>query len=429
MKRYSAFFLFVLLLALPAYARQSDPLASLEPVQGLVQIQTAEGAWETVTETILVAEGDIIRTSGDGLAYLTFFDGAETEIGPSTLVVVSTLDLPDDGTVDITLDVLVGTTLTNIDVALDASDRFEIHTPGATAVVRGTRWLTVVAPDGSASFFTERGQVQILPHIRRHVVVDNAVQATGGVDALERDDYGALPGPVFVRGFTRNYARLLGVDAEPLMRSVEATLSPRKADGAAEPSPLPRPGLAAVLPNADAATTNARRRRLLYVVAAVIILVSAYVATRDRTPAPAPIDVPVGMTPTEAPVTPPASVPLTVSEAPQAPASVAPVSSETVPPRPAAVTSPAPERETSTGITGPELRFTFSGESWVEVRNGKGALIFGQVNPEGSVRIVRGTPPLSLVVGNASGVSLTFRGKPVDLEPHTRTGVARLTLE
>jgi cytoskeleton protein RodZ len=75
------------------------------------------------------------------------------------------------------------------------------------------------------------------------------------------------------------------------------------------------------------------------------------------------------------------------------------------------------------------LRLTFSGESWVEVRNGKGTLIFGQLNPAGSVRIVRGMPPLSLVVGNAPSVNLTFRGKPVDLEPHTRTGVARLTVE
>ena len=30
------------------------------------------------------------------------------------------------------------------------------------------------------------------------------------VEALERDDYAALPGPVFVRGFMRNYARHAG---------------------------------------------------------------------------------------------------------------------------------------------------------------------------------------------------------------------------
>ena len=166
--------------AIPAGARQDDRLASLEPVQGLVQIQTPDGTWDTVTDTILVGEGDRIRTSGDGVAYLTFFDGIESEIGPSTLVVVSTLVLPEDGSLDITMDVLVGSTLTNIEVALDAADRFEIHTPGATAVVRGTRWLTVVEPDGAASFFTERGEVQIVPHIRRRVMeATPEVMATG----------------------------------------------------------------------------------------------------------------------------------------------------------------------------------------------------------------------------------------------------------
>lgn len=32
------------------------------------------------------------------------------------------------------------------------------------------------------------------------------------IEALERDDYGDLPGPTFVRGYIRAYARLLGID-------------------------------------------------------------------------------------------------------------------------------------------------------------------------------------------------------------------------
>ena len=41
------------------------------------------------------------------------------------------------------------------------------------------------------------------------------------VTALEADDYASLPGPVFVRGFIRNYARLLEQDAEQLSGSVD----------------------------------------------------------------------------------------------------------------------------------------------------------------------------------------------------------------
>jgi len=42
------------------------------------------------------------------------------------------------------------------------------------------------------------------------------------VDALERGDYEALPGPAFVRGFMRNYARYLNLDPEPLIADVTA---------------------------------------------------------------------------------------------------------------------------------------------------------------------------------------------------------------
>lgn len=41
------------------------------------------------------------------------------------------------------------------------------------------------------------------------------------IDALENDDFAALPGMAFVRGFMRNYARYLGLDAAPLLDAVQ----------------------------------------------------------------------------------------------------------------------------------------------------------------------------------------------------------------
>jgi cytoskeleton protein RodZ len=43
------------------------------------------------------------------------------------------------------------------------------------------------------------------------------------VDAIEKDNFAALPGPVFVRGFMRNYARLVALDAAVLVAAAEAT--------------------------------------------------------------------------------------------------------------------------------------------------------------------------------------------------------------
>ena len=49
------------------------------------------------------------------------------------------------------------------------------------------------------------------------------------VEALEAGDAEALPGAMFVRGFMRNYARLLGIDPEPLLEAYqEATPAPAR---------------------------------------------------------------------------------------------------------------------------------------------------------------------------------------------------------
>ncbi|HEX7156462.1 MAG TPA: DUF4115 domain-containing protein, partial [Burkholderiaceae bacterium] len=55
-------------------------------------------------------------------------------------------------------------------------------------------------------------------------------------------------------------------------------------------------------------------------------------------------------------------------------------------------------------------------------------LVSHNVEP-GSVEVVSGTPPLRLVLGNASGVMVDFRGRPVDLTPYNQGGVVRMTLQ
>src|SRR5688572_31598848 len=60
--------------------------------------------------------------------------------------------------------------------------------------------------------------------------------SVGQVEALESGDFQRLPGPVFVRGFIRNYARLLRVDAGLLVDSVAGGLPREEPRPAAPPS-------------------------------------------------------------------------------------------------------------------------------------------------------------------------------------------------
>jgi cytoskeleton protein RodZ len=72
--------------------------------------------------------------------------------------------------------------------------------------------------------------------------------------------------------------------------------------------------------------------------------------------------------------------------------------------------------------------FVFRGSSWVQVKDRNGALLIAETGKPGTTQSVSGLPPLEVVVGNASGVSARFRGQPLDLAPHVRGNVARLTL-
>jgi cytoskeleton protein RodZ len=71
----------------------------------------------------------------------------------------------------------------------------------------------------------------------------------------------------------------------------------------------------------------------------------------------------------------------------------------------------------------------FDRKSWVEIRDRSGRPIFSQLNQAGTEQRVNGLPPLAVIVGNAHGVRLTYDERPVNLAPHTKVDVARLTLE
>lgn len=256
--------------------------------------------------------------------------------------------------------------------------------------------------------------------------------SVGQVEALEAGRYHDLPGPIFVRGFIRNYARLVKLDPEELLLAAADSLPPVVTRPEMPPSKdIPFP------------TATTRRWPQFAAAAAVVIvgLLAVYefavneapqtVATTpaaDTPPAqalPAKESAPAQSQPPEAaarsgaPATPPE---VTAPIARHAP-SPAPAT-----PAPDAAVAPEPQERAATGEER-ELRFVFDEESWVEVRDRNDTVIFYQLNASGTVRRVTGLPPLTIVVGNAHGVRMTYAGKPIDLARYTRIDVARLTLE
>lgn len=272
------------------------------------------------------------------------------------------------------------------------------------------------------------------------------------VRALEESDWPSLPGITFVRGFVRNYARLLELDPVPLMEQLGRQFVVKA------PEIVVPEAMHASMP----ASSGKPQRRdyllaafgLILVVAAALVyffmpndISSVYEDTRTwlasvRRPATPPEPVPSVREPVLPPgatltqVLNPQSAQAIESAASPSPPAVAPTSTPTPTPverladaAPSSAPSPVPSVSPEVSGTVALLHFSFQKDSWIDVRDRRGNVIWSQMGRQGGEKDVEGLPPFNLKIGNATGVSLKFRGQNVDLAPHTRGDVARLTLE
>jgi len=267
------------------------------------------------------------------------------------------------------------------------------------------------------------------------------------VKALEDESFGDLPGRTFSRGFVRNYARLLHLDAQDLLAHL-----PDVAQAPALESPtLHSTGsMRAELPSSGTAKAGLGRWLIPLILIGCIVAAAAYEwyrggltnvseparpasdATDRRGPATAPppsaIALPNPLVSTAQTATSPASAPKDAAQQPEPPVTsmrdpgAASTGAAALAPAPAPGASPAP-------VDAATLLLTYRGPSWTEIRDKSGQLLISRLVTSGSVEPVNGTPPFDIVLGNAHAVTLVFRGKSVELSPYTRRGVARLTLQ
>ena len=279
------------------------------------------------------------------------------------------------------------------------------------------------------------------------------------VDALERDDFDALPGMAFLRGFMRNYARYVGLDAAPLLDAVQ------RMAGQGSPDLSPIRNADGDLPSGGSRRSGSFPAGLVVLVLLVLLAVGWYFdwfrtgtspsAETVVEPAPAFAPAPsqaiepqsaIQMTPPQPAAVDPAedapdqvpsgTVAADGESATAVPDTATAAAVETTPAADTVAASPAAlaaapaatEALAATAAGSGQLSFRFGADSWVEVRDASGTILHSGTNRSGSTRSVQGTAPFTLVVGNAANVTLEQDGKAVDLAAHVRGSVARLTL-
>lgn len=293
------------------------------------------------------------------------------------------------------------------------------------------------------------------------------------IEALERDDYALLPGTTFVRGMIRGYAKLLELDCGPILNELDRRHIPAQVSVDLRSTSIPFP-------------VGGRRSTRVYGIVSVMAfvaslliayewqfggfswlwqLVSDEVSSARQSGPEIPREAALKSTPFQPPAEAAAdSAALPVILAPSAidaisnPVSgAAPGGSQQTPTNPPVAPAGMPtavpgasatELRTRQGIPAAAeksliaagdprtlagraklLALRFERDSWVEVKQGDGKILMSQLNRGGTEQTVEGLPPFQIIIGNAPNVRLVYNNTPVDLRPHLKVDVARLTLE
>jgi cytoskeleton protein RodZ len=253
------------------------------------------------------------------------------------------------------------------------------------------------------------------------------------VRAIEEDDYARLPGRTFVRGFVRNYARLVGLDPEAVAQALPRGESV---------SPLERLTYTPASPPLEMPVESNRRKSparwvIPFLLLTVVAAAAIYEFTRQGNKSATPPAQNVAAAPAVAPARSGDSTttalpnPLEGAGSSAVPPLAAPEKADsgaTAAPAPAAAPATAAQAEPGATSTA-SLVLTFDAASRVEVKDGTGKMIFLRTGRPGTVQTLAGVPPLDVQIDNAAGVALTFRGQPVNLAPYTRANIARLSLK
>ncbi|MFA9217076.1 MAG: helix-turn-helix domain-containing protein [Sphingomonadaceae bacterium] len=287
-------------------------------------------------------------------------------------------------------------------------------------------------------------------------IADQLKLAPRQVVALENGDYAALPNMAVVRGFVRAYAKVVKLDATPLVAMIEV-VSPTSPE---------------VAPVRPARTTSFQESRfpsmterssgpagwVVGVAVAVVLaaaggyayqsgLISSALLNKDSAP-PAPAEKPAApiettlvkpdaeTAPLQNPSVPLISVPpqtdssaATVAQpAASAPAASAPAAAVAAPAAPVAQVAPAVVPPAAPA-PGSALVLKVRENSWIEIRRPGSTPLISRLVKAGSTETFEIKDPALLIVGNPTGVDATLGGVALALPPVAGGTISRVNIK
>jgi len=135
---------------------------TLSIISGTVDIQAPTSDSQPGINGMTLDVGTRIQTGQDATALLTFFDGSTLKLEPGTDIEIQQLEFNDEQSVTIVLKQLIGRTWSHVVKMADKGSHYEIITPSAVALVRGTQFVIDVDEEGNTREQTTEGLVSVI---------------------------------------------------------------------------------------------------------------------------------------------------------------------------------------------------------------------------------------------------------------------------
>ncbi|HEX4997735.1 MAG TPA: RodZ domain-containing protein [Terriglobia bacterium] len=222
------------------------------------------------------------------------------------------------------------------------------------------------------------------------------------LQAIESEDFAALPGGIFNRGFIRAYAERLGLDPDQAVEDYQRLVRDRETKEP-EPASYRPPGSATPL------------WPLIAIVGAIALVLGIYTLIfRDTSTTTRPTQIenkkeePRPQTPE--PVRTPEPPAQPTPEPPPEPAPTGTAQTPVEPPKPPAVTTPSEQTNTSAAPLSVEL--SVLEPTWVQILTDGTAAEMAELQP-GSTRRYTAQRSVEMKVGNAAGLALKVNERTV----------------
>jgi ferric-dicitrate binding protein FerR (iron transport regulator) len=135
--------------------------ASVEALNGVVEVQTEDGAWQAVQSGQAITAGQRLRTGAASGATLAFYDGSTVQLGADSELSIDQLDAQRSGARQIVLTQHVGESQHDVVPSSDPGSRYAVNTPSGVGEAKGTSFRVFVTVALVVSFEVEEGAVAV----------------------------------------------------------------------------------------------------------------------------------------------------------------------------------------------------------------------------------------------------------------------------